>query len=131
MQPAPDPTSGLKSVEVKRRHVLPKALVVGVVAGLIASLFRMALQWCELTRIGWLERLPSGEALVFSLGVGAVGGGTGLWLVRRFAPEAAGSGIPHLKDVVTGEAQLRWARVLPVKFLAGVAGIGGGLAMGR
>src|SRR5580693_4032386 len=32
------PGSGLKSEEVKRRHILPKALVVGIVAGLIASL---------------------------------------------------------------------------------------------
>jgi CIC family chloride channel protein len=131
MHPDSDPASGLKSAEVKRRHILPKALVVGVVAGLIASLFRMALQWCELTRIGWLERLPGPEGLGLSLLVGAMGGGTGLWLVRRFAPEAAGSGIPHLQSVVMGDAQLRWARVLPVKFLAGVVGIGGGLAMGR
>jgi CIC family chloride channel protein len=131
MEQASDPTSGLKSEEVKRRHILPKALVVGIVAGLIASLFRMALQWCELTRIGWVERLPSAEGLAASLAVGIIGGGTGLWLVRRFAPEAAGSGIPHLKSVVTGETQLRWQRVLPVKFVAGVVGIGGGLAMGR
>jgi CIC family chloride channel protein len=131
MQPATDPTAGLKSVEVKRRHILPKALVVGVVAGLIASVFRIALQWCELSRIGLLERLPSGEALALSLAAGAVGGGTGLWLVRRFAPEAAGSGIPQLKSVVMGRSQLHWARVLPVKFLAGIAGIGGGLTMGR
>jgi len=116
---------------VKRRHILPKALVVGIVAGLIASFFRMALQWCELTRIGWIERLPSAEGLAASIAIGVIGGGTGLWLVRRFAPEAAGSGIPFLKSVVMGEAKLHWARVLPVKFLAGVAGIGGGLAMGR
>ena len=131
MQPAPDPTSGLKSVEVKRRHILPKALVVGLVAGLIASLFRMALQACERARISWIERLPPVWGLVLALGAGAVGGGVGLWLVRRFAPEAAGSGIPHLKSVVMGERQLRWSRVLPVKFLAGVLGIGGGLTLGR
>jgi CIC family chloride channel protein len=131
MDIANDPTSGLKDAEVKRRHILPKALIVGVVAGLIASLFRMALQWCELTRIGWLERLPRGEALGVSLSVGALGCGAGLWLVRRLAPEAAGSGIPQLRSVMMGEAQLRWKRILPVKFLAGIGAIGGGLAMGR
>jgi chloride channel protein, CIC family len=131
MEKANDPTSGLKSDEVKRRHILPKALMVGVVAGLIASLFRILLQWCELHRIAWIERLPAGESLAASLSIGAIGGGAGLWLVRRFAPEASGSGIPHLKSVVMGEEKLHWARVLPVKFLAGVASIGGGLAMGR
>jgi CIC family chloride channel protein len=121
----------LKSDEIKRRRILPKALVIGLVAGLVASVFRNALQWCELTRIHWMEILPRWESLPVALVLGAVGSGFGLWLVRRFAPETAGSGIPHLKAVVLGEKPLRWKRVLPVKFLAGLSGIGGGLALGR
>ncbi len=123
--------TGLQSVEVKRRHILPKALMVGLVAGLIASAFRIALQHCELGRIGWIQRLPAGWGLVVALACGALGSGTGLWLVRRFSPETAGSGIPNLKSVVMGEETLHWKRVLPVKFLAGIAGIGGGLTLGR
>lgn len=126
-----EPSSGLKDVEVKRRHILPKALVVGIVAGLIASLFRIALQRSELSRIALIHRLPSWEGFVAAVGLAAIGSGFGLWLVRRFSPEAAGSGIPHLKSVVLGEAELRWKRVLPVKFFAGVIGIGGGLTLGR
>jgi CIC family chloride channel protein len=124
-------TSGLQSTEVKRRHILPKALVVGVVAGLIASVFRMALQYFELGRIAWIERLPLAWGLIAAVGIGAIGSGIGLWLVRRFAPETAGSGIPDLKSVVLGEKQLLWQRVLPVKFIAGAAGIGAGLTLGR
>jgi chloride channel protein, CIC family len=127
----PAPGSGLKEEEVKRRHILPKALVIGLVAGVIASAFRRALQWSELHRIAWLHRLPGAESLAVALAVGALGSGIGLWLVRRFAPEAAGSGIPHLKSVVLGEKELHWKRVLPVKFFAGLFGIGGGLALGR
>jgi CIC family chloride channel protein len=125
------PGSGLKSEEVKRRHILPKALVIGLVAGLLASIFRGALQWAELHRIAWLHRLPWQEGLPVALVLGAVGSGLGLWLVRRFAPDTAGSGIPHLKSVVLGEKQLRWKRVLPVKFFSGLLGIGSGLALGR
>src|ERR1700677_1358815 len=99
MTQAPESETGLKLEEVKRRHILPKALVVGLVAGLIASAFRVALQGCEVGRIAWLERLPPVAGLLASPGVGALGGGIGFWLVRRFAPEAAGSGIPHLKSV--------------------------------
>jgi CIC family chloride channel protein len=131
MNETPAPTSGLKSVEVKRRHILLKALVVGLVAGLIASGFRMALQYCELSRIFWIQRLPRWGALAAALALGALGSGVGLWLVRRFAPETAGSGIPDLKSVVMGEKTLHWKRVLPIKFLAGIAGIGGGLTLGR
>ena len=131
MSEAPAATSGLQSEEVKRRHILPKALVVGLVAGLLASAFRIALQFCELHRIALIERLPRGYGLVAAVGIGAVGSGLGLWLVRRFAPETAGSGIPELKRVVMGERQIDWKRVLPIKFLAGVAGIGAGLNLGR
>ncbi len=125
------PPTGLKSEEVKRRHILPKALLVGLVAGLIASGFRIVLQSSELWRIGLIHRLPGLEGLVAAMIIGAAGSGVGLWLVRRFAPETAGSGIPALKSVVLGEQQLRWKRVLPVKFVAGVLGIGGGLTLGR
>jgi chloride channel protein, CIC family len=131
MSEVPKVETGLKSEEVKRRHILPKALVVGVVAGLIASAFRIVLQDSEVGRIEWIQRLPRWEGLLAALGLGAAGSGIGLWLVRRFAPETAGSGIPDLKSVVLGERQLRWQRVLPVKFLAGVLGIGGGLTLGR
>ena len=94
--------SGLKAEEVRRRHILPKALVIGLVAGLISSAFRELLQWSEVHRIAWLHRLSPMEGLLAALALGAAGGGVGLWLVRRFAPEAAGSGIPHMKSVVLG-----------------------------
>src|ERR1019366_1209416 len=99
-------------------------------AGLLASCFRMLLQYFELGRIAWIQRLPLGWGLFAALGIGALGSGFGLWLVRTFAPETAGSGIPDLKSVVQGEKQLLWKRVLPVKFLAGVAGISSGLTLG-
>jgi len=122
---------GLGTTEVKRRHILFKALIVGLVAGLIASAFRAALQFAEHQRIAWQTGLSRPVALAVALGVGALGGGLAVWLVRRFCPEASGSGIPDLKAVVLGERELRWKRVLPVKFLSGVLGIGGGLALGR
>lgn len=131
MQSRAEPGSGLNQEEVKRRHILPKALVIGLVAGIISSAFREVLQWSELHRIGWLQGLPPAQGLLVALSLGAGGGGVGLWLVRRFAPEASGSGIPHIKSVILGEEELRWWRVLPVKFFGGLASIGGGLALGR
>jgi CIC family chloride channel protein len=122
---------GLGTEEVKRRHILPKALIVGLVAGLIASAFRVALQFLERGNLALLGGMAPAIRWVVGGGLGAIGGALSVWLVRRFAPEAAGSGIPHLKAVVLGERTLNWRRLLPVKFFAGVAGIGGGLALGR
>ena len=122
---------GLGTEEVRRRHILAKALVVGLVAGLLACAFRLALQCAERTRIGWLVALPAGERIGLAVLLGAAGGGVGLWLVRRFAPDASGSGIPQLKGFLLGERDMNWRRILPVKFFAGVFGIGGGFALGR
>src|SRR6185312_10389580 len=114
---ASDTSFGLGTQEVRRRHILLKALIVGAVAGLLASGFRLALQLAEQHRFAWLLGLSRPMALVMALSVGAVGGGLSVWLVRRFSPEAAGSGIPHLKTVVLGEKQMTWRKLLPVKFL--------------
>lgn len=122
---------GLGTGEVKRRHILPKALVVGVVAGLLATAFRVALSAAEVRRVALLLPLPTAQRIPVAVAIGAAGGAAGLWLVRRFAPAANGSGIPQLKAFVLGKGEIEWRRLLPVKFLAGVFGIGGGLALGR
>lgn len=122
---------GLGTQEVKRRHMLPKALVVGVVAGLLGTAFRFALAGAEQGRIALLHRFPPVERTAIAVTLGALGGAIGLWLVRRFSPDASGSGIPQLKGFVLGERGIEWRRLLPVKFFAGLAGIGGGLALGR
>jgi CIC family chloride channel protein len=122
---------GLSTDEVKRRHILPKALVVGVVAGLVASAFRVVLLAAEHARIHYLTGLPTGPRILAGMVVGGIGGSAALWLVRRFAPDAGGSGIPQLKGFVLGERGIEWRRLLPIKFFAGLLGIGGGLALGR
>src|ERR1051326_4931196 len=122
---------GLGTGEVKRRHILPKALVVGIGAGRLASGFRVALAAAEGSRIAFLLKFPLTVRIPIDIALGAIGGGIGLWLVRRFAPDARGSGIPQLKGFILGERGIEWRRLLPVKFFAGLFGIGGGLALGR
>ncbi len=54
-----------------------------------------------------------------------------VWLVRRFAPQAGGSGIPHVEAVLHGEQPPAPFILIPVKFVGGVLAIGCGLALGR
>jgi CIC family chloride channel protein len=61
----------------------------------------------------------------------AFGAGISVFMVRKYAPEASGSGIPHLEAVLHRLRKLEWTRVLPVKFFGGILAIGSGLALGR
>jgi CIC family chloride channel protein len=117
----------------RRRHLLPRAVLVGAIAGLLAVLFRRTLEWGESASgrlIGFAHHL-GGWGVLLPIAVGALGAGIAVWLVRRYAPEASGSGIPHVKAVLHHLHGLRWRRVLPVKFASGAVGIGAGLALGR
>ena len=107
--------------------------LVGVLSGGTAALFRMALAWADRSRdafVGWAHGF-SGVGVLMVAGIVATLAGGAAWLVRRFAPEAGGSGVPHAEAVVGGELPPAPLSLLPVKFLGGWMAIGGGLALGR
>lgn len=131
MDPAANSEFGVARDEIRQRQLLPKALLVGAAAGLLAAFFRLGLAWSEGWRAGRVGGGHSWRGLAAAAAIGAATGAVALWTVKRFAPEASGSGIPFIKRVVLGETKLNWRRILPVKFCAGVLGIGGGLALGR
>ena len=118
---------------LQRRRLFPRAALVGLLAGALAIAFRAALMGADALRnalIGWAHHFPS-AGWIFPLLFGAVGASLSVLLVRRFAPEASGSGIPHLEAVLHRFRELDWRRVLPVKFFGGVLALGSGLALGR
>lgn len=108
------------------------AALLGLLTGALGTAFRAALEFGERARSdlvaaahGW----PLGGVLV--VGSVTIAVGSAAWMVRRFAPPAAGSGIPHVVAVLRGEARPAPASVIPVKFVGGLLAIGSGLALGR
>jgi len=54
-----------------------------------------------------------------------------LFLVRKFAPETAGSGIQEIEGSLCNVRKLRWHRVLPIKYIGGVLTLISGMITGR
>ena len=122
-----------KRVEEERRRLFPRAALVGLLSGLLAVAFRAALEFGITERtalIEWAQKLGPLGILVPVITCSFLCG-LGLFLVQQFAPEAAGSGIPHLRAVLNRwRGMVPW-RLLPVKFAGGMLVIGGGMALGR
>lgn len=117
----------------QRRKLLPRAALVGLCSGLTASLFRIFLSEADILRnllLTWAQQFPV-FGWIFPVLFSMVAAIASLAMVRRFAPDAKGSGIPHLKAVQYRFRIINWKRILPVKFTAGIIAIGSGLALGR
>jgi CIC family chloride channel protein len=109
------------------------ALVAGALAGLVGAIFRLSLEQADRLRNALIELAHGREVMGFLLVLAVCAGATALaaWLVRVYAPHAAGSGIPHVEAVVRGELPQAPFRLIPVKFIGGLLAIGAGLALGR
>ena len=119
-----------------RDDLLPLAilsLLVGVAAGLVGALFQVCLNKANDFRnefVNWSQSIPIiGAMLVVMLCATATG--IAAWLVRRFAPRASGSGIPHTEAVLDATVPPAPFSLIPVKLVGGVLAIGSGLALGR
>ncbi|BDH47055.1 H(+)/Cl(-) exchange transporter ClcA [Salmonella enterica subsp. enterica serovar Choleraesuis] len=113
--------------------VLLTAAVVGTLAGLIGVAFEKAVTAVQHIRIGALITHADSPWLVWPLAflASALLAMVGYWLVRRFAPEAGGSGIPEIEGALEELRPVRWWRVLPVKFIGGMGTLGAGMVLGR
>ncbi|MBD9356910.1 H(+)/Cl(-) exchange transporter ClcA [Methylomonas albis] len=117
----------------QRNRLIPQAIVLGLLTGGTSLAFHFAMNSAEAFRHKFLDlshqnsHLGVGMILGFALVSVIVSAG----LVRQFAPESSGSGIPHIKGVLLGHRHFRWLRVLITKFFSMVIGSIGGLVVGR
>ncbi|GFK95582.1 H(+)/Cl(-) exchange transporter ClcA [Fundidesulfovibrio magnetotacticus] len=106
------------------------AALTGGAAGTLATAFHLAADNVQALRL-FLVSHSGGLAWAASMLATAALTWLAVWAVRRFAPEAGGSGIQEVEGALAGLRPFRWARVLLVKFAAGAAALGSGLALGR
>jgi CIC family chloride channel protein len=113
------------------------APIVGALSGLIGGVFRLSLEYADAWRdaaIALARDWAQGQeylGLLIVAGACGVAVAVAAGLVRRFAPPASGSGIPHVEAVMRGELSPAPLSLIPVKFVGGFLAIGSGLALGR
>nr|WP_297306539.1 H(+)/Cl(-) exchange transporter ClcA [uncultured Flavobacterium sp.] len=114
--------------------ILILAAIVGAFTGLLGSLFQLTLNFI----LNWHEIFSKDSSefpysinyfLIFI--IAALMGALSYFLVRKYAPEASGSGIPEVEGALMDKRPIRWWRVLPVKFFGGLAALGSGMILGR
>ena len=104
----------------------------GLMSGIVGAAFHFIVDRL-LAWPSWLSaRLGGGiETVVAAAAIAAACLVAAFLLTRRFAPEAAGSGVQEIEGAMEGLREVRWRRILPVKFVGGVLGLSSGLVAGR
>jgi CIC family chloride channel protein len=119
-----------QQIHAKARPVLGTCLY-GLVASLAAVGFQLAINW--IYQRCYLDPAGHGFERFAIVSLAAIVGSSLLagWLLTTLCPEAAGSGIPQVKLAYWKEFGYAPRRIAWIKFVAGVASIGGGQSLGR
>ena len=111
--------------------LLIKSILIGVAAGLVASLYRYVLTYGEglSNSIYSLVRNNLHFMPILFIGLALLGYVVGL--LTKHYPLISGSGIPQVKAQMTGYIKRQWLSTLIAKFIGGSLAIVGGLSLGR
>jgi CIC family chloride channel protein len=112
--------------EVRNRHIL-LALLIGVCVGVVTLGFQSAVAFVTSVQDSFAVPGSLWQLIVFCGGAGALAG----YLAQVLAPEAGGSGIPHVEMVLERLVVFRAVPVFFVKFIGGALSIGSKFSLGR
>ena len=111
-----------------KRLAIFEACLIGLVSGLAGVLLKLGVGWLGSWRVATSTLIP---AFILLPTVGLLGGFLTGFLVERWAPETAGSGIPHVKAALGGVNLSLNLRVAVAKLLTTILAVGSGLTLGR
>ena len=109
------------------------AALVGALIGSVGAWFHMAIdyiihskahwiaKWWLFPDYTWVPYMASSTIMVYFA----------IFIVRKFAPEAGGSGVQEIEGILEDKREMHSLRVLVIKFFGGISGLGGGMVMGR
>lgn len=121
----------LSNRRLLRVRLFFEGAVVGIFTGAIVATLRFLLDAADIYRPIIFAHVNSLGRIFFAIGVMILLAAI-LSKAVNFDAQVAGSGVPQLKGILQGRAQMiKPFRLLAVKFFATVLGIGAGLSLGR
>ena len=120
-------------LDTSKLKLLFFALITGLLVGLGCAFFRISLSYIESIRKSLFENVNVFELLTWAkpLFFTIIAITISLFLVKKFAPEASGSGVHEIEGALDEIRPMRWKRVIPIKFIASLFSLGSGLLLGR
>ena len=122
----------MESVALSRKrrfHVL--AILIGLLSGLSAVALHQSIHWAETNMIYRVKDLPGWLGIAGLVILPGLGGLIVGYLIKNWAPEAAGSGIPQTKAAYFLKFGRIRFRAAVSKFILGTVSIGTGASLGR
>jgi len=114
--------------------LLFSGVIIGASIGLIGSLFHLTIIYARQLRLEFTNTVSIGNVFLqwaVPILLTVITLAAALFLVRRFAPETAGSGIQEIEGALCNVRRLRWYRIIPVKYVGGVLTLISGMITGR
>lgn len=107
-----------------------EGLRIGILTGVIVAALRILLDEADIFRPLWFRNFDA-EKFFVTLAILILVGKFLAWSIK-FDKQVAGSGVPQIKGMLQGTAEMyKPLRLILLKFLAVVLGIGAGLSLGR
>lgn len=108
-----------------------KGILCGFIAGLLAVLYRLGIEYGNDTAVKIFSYVRSHPLFILLWIVAALSIGLFIaWLVK-LEPMASGSGIPQVEGQVLYGMRIKWYSIIVVRFIAGIFSSFFGLSLGR
>lgn len=121
----------IRLIPSENQRVFGLTLVIGVVCGLSAVAFHLAIRFAESNLIELAIGAPGYSWIWFMILVPVLGGLVCGWLLQTVVPDARGSGIPQVKVAYIVKGGRMPFHVAVGKFFIGALQIGSGASLGR